>query len=201
MDLDQHVHAPADRRILELGGQHVIDGGHDDQDAVGAPGARLGHLIGVKEEILAQHRQIAGRARRAQETGRALKARGVGQHRQAGRAAGLIGAGQRRRVEIGPDQTLRRARLLDLGDQRVTGRRVVGKRAGKAAHGRRGARLVLEAGQRAGGPGGGDFVQLVAADALEDVHGGLIALRGRERKGRPSRSAPRPARPARRSPG
>ena len=48
----------------------------------------------------------------------ALEGRPVGQHRQAGRAAVLIGLGQRRRIEIGADQALRRARLLDLGDQR-----------------------------------------------------------------------------------
>ncbi len=32
---------------------------HDDQDAVGAPAARLDHLVGRQHEILAQHRQSA----------------------------------------------------------------------------------------------------------------------------------------------
>ena len=50
---------------------------------------------------------------------RALERRRVGQHRQAGRAALLIGARQRGRIEIGADQALGRARLLDLGDQAV----------------------------------------------------------------------------------
>ena len=50
---------------------------------------------------------------------RALERRRVGQHREAGRAARLVGARQRRRIEVGADQALRRARLLDLGDQRV----------------------------------------------------------------------------------
>ena len=60
----------------------------------------------------------AGGARGGQEFRRALEGWRVGQHRQAGRAARLIGARQRRRIEIGTDQPLGRAGLLDLGDQR-----------------------------------------------------------------------------------
>ena len=41
----------------------------------------------------------------------------VGQHRKTGRAAFLIGHGQRRGIEIGADQALGGAGLLDLGDQ------------------------------------------------------------------------------------
>ena len=93
------------------------------EDAVGAHRARLRHLIGLEHEILAQRRQRGGRARRGQKFRPALERRRVGQHRQAGRAAGLIGARQRRRIEIGADQALRRARLLDLGDQRVVAAR------------------------------------------------------------------------------
>ena len=95
----------------------VGDGGHDDEDAVGAPGARLVDLVGLEHEILAQRRQRHRRARLRQEFRRALEGGRVGQHREAGRAARRIGARQRRRVEIGADQALRRARLLDLGDQ------------------------------------------------------------------------------------
>ena len=41
----------------------------------------------------------------------------VGQHRKAGRAARLIGLGERLRLEMLADEALRRARLLDLGDE------------------------------------------------------------------------------------
>ena len=51
--------------------------------------------------------------------GLALERRRIGQHREARRAARLIGARERRRIEVGADQPFRRARLLDLGDQRV----------------------------------------------------------------------------------
>ena len=39
--LDQHVHAERARRRFELGGAAVIDRRHDDQDAIGAGGARF----------------------------------------------------------------------------------------------------------------------------------------------------------------
>ena len=117
----------------------VVDAGHDDQDAVGAPGARLRDLIGLVHEVLAQRRQRGGVARGGQELGPALERRRVGEHRQAGRAAGLVGARQRRRIEIGADQSLRRARLLDLGDQRiVAGRKLALDRREEAARRRRG---------------------------------------------------------------
>ena len=50
-------------------------------------------------------------------SGDALERGRVGQHREAGGAARLIGLGERARLEILADQALGRARLLDLGDQ------------------------------------------------------------------------------------
>ena len=58
------------------------------------------------------------RARRLEVVRRALERGRVGQHREAGGAAGLIGLGERLRLEMFADQAFRRARLLDLGDQR-----------------------------------------------------------------------------------
>ena len=59
MDLDQHVEPEVMRGLVERARGIVVDGGHDDEDAVGAPGARLQHLIGIEQEILAQDRQMA----------------------------------------------------------------------------------------------------------------------------------------------
>ena len=54
-----------ERRVFELARGRVVERRHDDQDAVGAPGARFRHLIGLEHEILAQRRQRASpRARR-----------------------------------------------------------------------------------------------------------------------------------------
>ena len=80
-------------------------------------------------------RAVAARAA-VEEFRLALERRRVGQHREAGGAARLVGARERRRIEIGADQALRRARLLDLGDQRV----VAGARA--CVRSRRGSRAA-----------------------------------------------------------
>ena len=96
----------AEGRGLEFGGADIVDRGHDDQNAVGAVGPRFGHLIGVVHEILAQHGQRRRGARLAQMIEAALERRPVGENRKAGRSARLIGRRQRRRIEIGADQTL-----------------------------------------------------------------------------------------------
>ena len=119
MDLDQHIHAVRERGILDIPGGGVVERRHDDQDAVGAVGAGLDHLIGVVDEILAQHRQLGGGAGGHHEIEMALKRRRVGQHRETGGAAGFIGLGQRRRIEVGANQPLGGRGLLHLGDQRV----------------------------------------------------------------------------------
>ena len=123
MHLEEHVHAERQRHLFErlcLGVRHRR---HDDEDAVGAPGARLEHLVGLEHEIFSERRKGGRRTRCGQEFRRALERRRVGQHREAGRAARLVGPRQRRRIEIGADQALRRARLLDLRDQRDAFRR------------------------------------------------------------------------------
>ena len=77
---DKRIHAERHRRRFKLGGAGVVDRGHDDQDAIGAVGARFRHLVGVVHEILAQGRQRRCRARLAQVLEAALKRGRVGQH-------------------------------------------------------------------------------------------------------------------------
>src|SRR5690606_37654230 len=90
----------------------------DQQDAVSADHARLVDLVGVDDEVLAQHRQGAGVAGFAQEAVAALEKINIGEDRQARRAARLIAAGNRGRVEILADQALGRAGLFHLGTAR-----------------------------------------------------------------------------------
>ena len=145
----------------------VVDARHDDEDAVGAPGARLEDLVGLEQEVLAQ----AGRPEASRACvrifGPALERGRVGQHREAGGAALGIGAGEARRIEIGADQALRRARLLDLGDQRrlpcgdaAARWRAAKPRGGRAARARR---SISAGGTR--GLGGRDLLALVGFDA------------------------------------
>ena len=72
--LDQHRHAERKCGLrLELGHLRVVQAGGDQQDAVGAHRARLEHLVGVDDEVLAQHRQRARRARLSQIAGEPWK--------------------------------------------------------------------------------------------------------------------------------
>ena len=105
MHLDEHVHAERKGCRFELGRGGVLERRHDDQDAIGASRARLGHLIRVVHEVLAQRRQRASRARRAQVIERALEGGRVGQDGEAGRSALRISRRQGRRIEIFADQT------------------------------------------------------------------------------------------------
>ena len=67
MHLDQHVHVErAGERSPARRACCVGQGGHDQQDAVGAHRAAFVDLPGVEDEVLAQHRQIDGGAGGAQ---------------------------------------------------------------------------------------------------------------------------------------
>jgi hypothetical protein len=94
----------------------------------------------------------------------------VGQHRKASRAAGFIGARECRRVEIGPDQALGRARLLDLGDQGIIAPREPPLDRPQEAPRRRGhPGCGLDCGGRTRALRRRDLLTLVGFDAGEDV--------------------------------
>src|SRR5690606_17772708 len=129
--------------------------------------------VGVDGEILAQHRQRASGARLLQERITALEEVDVGQHRQAGRAAGLVGAGDGRRVEVRADHAPGRARLLHLGDDRRLARghpRL--DRGGEAARRGHGSGQALEFAQRHPGAAFGDLFGLAPENALQHGHAG-----------------------------
>ena len=182
MHFDQRIHAVMRGGILQLGGERVIDRGHDDQDAIGPPGAGLGHLIGVIEEILAQSGQGAGRAGGGQKLRRALKRRRIGEDREAGGPPGLIGLGEGGRVKIGADQTFRGAGLLDLGNQAIApGGHFAAEGGGKATGGGGSAGLGLQPRQGARLFGGGDLFEFIGFDLVENIHARLLKLARRGR--------------------
>ena len=73
MDLDEHVEVERERLAVQRGQVVVVERGDDEQDRVGAGHRRLVHLVGVDDEVLAQDRQRAGRARLAQVVERAAE--------------------------------------------------------------------------------------------------------------------------------
>ncbi len=64
-------------QIVQLG---VVERGDDKQNRVGADGARFGDLPAVDDEVLADHRQVAGGTRGLQVGVGTLKVIDVGQH-------------------------------------------------------------------------------------------------------------------------
>ena len=117
MHLDQRVHAKAQRGILYLAHEAVIQRGDDDQDGVRAQCPAFQHLPGIDHEILTQHWKHAGGASGDKIGVCALEIGFVGQDGQTSRATGRIGGGMSRRIEVGADQSLGRAGLLDLRDE------------------------------------------------------------------------------------
>ena len=143
----------------------------------------LDDLVRIQQEVLAQGRQRHRAPGRRQVGIVALEIGRVGQHRKAGRAARGIGAGQRRRVEVGADQALRRRRPLDLGDQgRPRLRRCLPRAPGEmprggeaaAAAARSCTRRSVDGFANATARACGDATmraRLPLADALEHAHG------------------------------
>src|ERR1700733_9231648 len=173
MPLGEHVHAKARSRFFEICRLAVGQRRQDKQDAIGAHRPRFGDLIGVEHEILAQHRQLAGGARRDKMFGVALEIRCVGQHRKTSRAAQLVCLGDGGGIEIGPDHAARGRGHLDFGDEAVAaGFQLILERPCKSARraGRRGR--VLERGQGPRRLGGCYLFALAGADLGQYVaHG------------------------------
>ena len=141
VDLDQHVEVELAGLGVQLGELARVERGDDQQDRVGAGHRRLVHLVGVDDEVLAQDRQRAGRARLAQVVQRAAEVRALGEDRQRRGAAALVGARRSRRPSRPRGSRPRRGRAaLVLGDDRdARARQRLGERAVLAAR-RRGAR-------------------------------------------------------------
>ena len=170
MNLHEHVHSERCGSAFELGGTSVIDRSHDDEDAIGPGGARFEHLVRIVHEVLAEGRQRAGLACDTQMLKRTLKRGRVGQHRKARSAAGLIGGGQSRGIEIRADEAARRARLLYFGNQRVAaGVEALLDRRQEAARRAGGMGGLLESADRPGALCRGDLFALIGRDLGEDV--------------------------------
>ena len=53
MNLDQHIHAVAPRDVSQFLGRLVVQGRHDQQNAVSAQRPGFNHLIRIKHEVFA----------------------------------------------------------------------------------------------------------------------------------------------------
>src|SRR5262249_27315611 len=117
-------------------------------------------------------------ARSSEELRRALKRRRVREHRKTGCATGFISDGQRRRIEIGADEPLRRARLLDFCDQAVAiGGLRTKQRGSETARGRHRPCFLIQRG--IGDPRfrGGNLFALVLGDVVQNGHAFETSIR------------------------
>ncbi len=167
VDLDERVEVER-ARLLE---QHVevgqVESGDDQQDRVGADRRGLVELVGVDDEVLAQDRQRRRPARLAQVVEAAAEVERLGQHRQRGGAAALVGADDVAHGRPGADLPGRRRAALVLGDQRDAGaQQRLGERPELGARGDR----RLERGERDALPPAGDLLAGVVDDPLEHAH-------------------------------
>src|SRR5262249_44779153 len=96
----------------------VVQNRRNEQDGIGAPLDRFQNLALIDEEVLPQQRKGNRRTNLLQIFQRALKEFFIRQDRETGRAASFVLAGNSHRVEVRTNDTGRRRRLLDFGDQR-----------------------------------------------------------------------------------
>ncbi|MNM90401.1 hypothetical protein D3C81_1026610 [compost metagenome] len=169
MHFDQHVEVEVLGHRSQFRHARIFQGGHDQQDAVGTDGARFDHLVGIDHEVLADHRQLAGRAGFLQVGIAAKEEVHIGEHRQAGGSAFLVAAGDFGRHEVLAQHALARRSLLDLGDhRRLLALGALQQRVGEAARGVRAARQLFQFGQADAGTTFGDFFDLAGKDLLQN---------------------------------
>ena len=172
---DQRLHAKRVGQRQQLGHARVVERGDDQQQRVGAIGARLVHLVGVDNEIFSQqrHRQLLAqvRANAFKVLQAALEKALVGEHRDRRRAIFGIGTRQHERVEILDQHAFGGRGFFDLGDQR----HAVGpaqRGVERARRGRIGGQR-LELGERDFGRLARNFGALVVEDARQKGFGGF----------------------------
>jgi hypothetical protein len=116
--LDQHVEGKglgASGKELHFFGREC---GGDEQDCIGAMGARLKDLILIHHEVLAQAGQCHCRRSKFEIVQAALKMRLVREHGESCRATRLVALRKPSHVEIRANHALGRGRLFDFGNNR-----------------------------------------------------------------------------------
>ena len=186
MHFHQQVHTDFRGGMGQLPHLLLLQGGHDQQHRVGANRPGLDDLVGIHRKVLAQHRQLTGRAGLLQVGIRSLEEIHVGKHRQAGGAAALVAGGDLRRLEIRADHALAGRRLFHLGDDRCLPRDGARRyRRRKAAHGGLLGDTLFQAGQGIAGATLGHFLALAGQDLVQNSRylGHVVRRPGRASSG------------------
>ncbi len=165
MNLHQHIHPHLGGNCCQLAHLVIIQRRDDQQDGVRTDSPGFDHLVGVHREILAQYRQLAGRACLLQVAVSPLEKVDIGEYRQAARAAGLVTGGNLTRLEIRANHPLAGGGLLHFRDhRRLRGRDALLQGPGKTADGRLFRNALLETAQGIPLAPGTDFLALARQD-------------------------------------
>src|SRR5829696_2001393 len=123
VDLDERVEVELARLGVQLRELAGPERANHQQHRVGARHLGLDELVAVDGEVLAQHGQVGGGDRLAQVVERAAEVLLLGQDRQGGRTAALVGPGDLANLRALADHPGRRRAALVLGDHRGSGLR------------------------------------------------------------------------------
>ncbi len=116
VNFNKHIKGKVCGALRQLFQAHRVQGRYNQQDTISPDGASFCHLIGVNDEVLANNRQVTGRARLLEIFIAALKKMFVGQHRQAIGASCRILGSNTCRVKVFANQAFARRRFFDLGN-------------------------------------------------------------------------------------
>ena len=114
--LDQRRQSQTQGQGVQGGQGRIVQGRHDEQDEVGARRARLPDLVGLDDEVLAEHRDPHRGPDGGQVLQRTPEPAPLGEHGDGGRPAGLVLESQRGWILDGRERALAGARALHLGD-------------------------------------------------------------------------------------
>ena len=121
VDLDERGHPERLGVLPQVDEVALVQGGDDEQDEVGAPGARLGELVPGDEEVLAQQGDVDPAADGGEVVEAAREPAGLGEDADDGGTARGVLRGERGRVGDVGQGALAGAGPLDLGDHRHAG--------------------------------------------------------------------------------
>ena len=118
MHLDQRGHAERVDALNERFERHLLEGGDDEENHVGAMRARLPHLVRGDDEVLAQHGNVHLAAHRVQVGEAPAESPRLRKYGDCRCPSGLVLRRECGRVGDVRELALRRALTLDLGDDR-----------------------------------------------------------------------------------
>lgn len=172
VDLDQRVELIGLRRGEQLGELRRRERGHDQEHRIRTRRARLGHLVAIDQEVLAQERQAHALADPREEGQIAVEVLAIGEHGDRRGPSLRVRRRDHRRIRARTDRTCRGRCTLDLGQHAHRLARGPRERRVQAPHRPGSPGAGLEIRQRHAALRGHQLLALGREDGVEDVRAG-----------------------------